>query len=66
MVSSASGTKKILKQRLQDESANDPDQQNQRYQLLLENLRQSPIAIEPGAANAQHYDSNSQFKTLLK
>ncbi|MFA5920200.1 MAG: hypothetical protein WC856_02775 [Methylococcaceae bacterium] len=51
---------------MQHESANDPDQQNQRYQLLLENLRQSPIAIEPGAANAQHYDSNFQFKTLLK
>ena len=40
------GIKKLLKQRLQDEYANDPEQQNQHYQQLLENLRQSPIAIE--------------------
>ena len=33
-----------------------PEQQNKRYQLLLENLRQSPIAIETAAANAQHYE----------
>ena len=50
------GIKKLLKQRLQDEYANDPEQRNQRYQQLQKNLRQSPIAIETGAANAQHYE----------
>jgi cyclopropane-fatty-acyl-phospholipid synthase len=55
------GIKKLLKQRLQDESANDTEQRNKRYQLLLENLRQSPIAIETGAANAQHYEVPAAF-----
>ena len=55
------GIKKMLKQRLQDESANDPEQHEKRYQQLLENLRQSPIAIEPGAANAQHYEIPAAF-----
>ena len=55
------GIKKLLKQRLQDESANDPEQREKRYQQLLENLRQSPIAIETGAANAQHYEVPAAF-----
>ena len=55
------GIKKLLKQRLQDEYANDPEQQNQHYQQLLENLSQSPIAIETGAANAQHYEVPAAF-----
>jgi cyclopropane-fatty-acyl-phospholipid synthase len=49
------GIKKLLKQRLQVESANDPEQREKRHQQLLEHLRQSPIAIETAAANAQHY-----------
>ncbi|MFI3221469.1 MAG: hypothetical protein QX191_00375, partial [Methylococcaceae bacterium] len=55
------GIKKLLKQRLQDEYANDPEHQSQRYQKLLENLRQSPIAIETEAANAQHYEVPAAF-----
>ena len=57
------GIKKLLKQRLQDESANDPEQREKRHQQLLENLRQSPIAIETGAANAQHYEVPAAFYT---
>lgn len=55
------GIRKLLKQRLQDEYVNDPEHQDQRYQELLENLRQSPIAIETGAANTQHYEVPSAF-----
>lgn len=55
------GIKRLLKQRLHDEYANDPEQRNLRYQQLLENLRQSPIAIETGAANAQHYEVPAAF-----
>ena len=55
------GIKRLLKKRLQDEYANDPEQRNQRYQQLLENLRQSPIAIETVAANAQHYEVPAAF-----
>ena len=55
------GIKKLLKQRLQDESVDDPEQRDKRYQQLLEHLRQSPIAIETGAANAQHYEVPAAF-----
>jgi len=55
------GIKKLLKKRLQDESANDPEQKEKRYQRLLENLRQSAIAIVTGAANAQHYEVPAAF-----
>jgi cyclopropane-fatty-acyl-phospholipid synthase len=55
------GIKKLLKQRLQDEYANDPEHHRQRYETLLENLRQSAIAIETGAANAQHYEVPAAF-----
>ena len=52
------GIRKLLKQRLQDESSHGAEQ---RYQLLLENLRQSPIAIETVAANTQHYEVPAAF-----
>jgi cyclopropane-fatty-acyl-phospholipid synthase len=55
------GIKKLLKQRLQVESANDPEQREKRHQQLLEHLRQSPIAIETAAANAQHYEIPAAF-----
>jgi cyclopropane-fatty-acyl-phospholipid synthase len=55
------GIKRLLKQRLHDEYANGSEQRNLRYQQLLENLRQSPIAIETGAANTQHYEVPAAF-----
>lgn len=55
------GIRQLLKQRLQDEFANDVEQQSQRYQTLLDSLRQSPIAIETAAANAQHYEVPAAF-----
>ena len=39
------GIKKLLKQRLQDESVDDPEQRDKRYQQLLENL--SPYLTPP-------------------
>jgi cyclopropane-fatty-acyl-phospholipid synthase len=55
------GIRNLLKQRLLDECANDIEQQNTRQQKLLNNLRQSPIAIETEAANAQHYEVPAAF-----
>ena len=52
------GIRKLLKQRLLDESSHGKEE---RYELLLENLRQSPIAIETVAANAQHYEVPAAF-----
>jgi cyclopropane-fatty-acyl-phospholipid synthase len=58
------GIRNLLKQRLLDEFANDVEQQSTRMQKLLENLRQSPIAIETAAANAQHYEVPAAFYRL--
>jgi cyclopropane-fatty-acyl-phospholipid synthase len=58
------GIRNLLKQRLLDECANDIEQQNARQQMLLDNLRQSPIAIETDAANAQHYEVPAAFYQL--
>jgi cyclopropane-fatty-acyl-phospholipid synthase len=59
------GIRNLLKQRLLDECANDVEQQNSRMQKLLENLRQSPIAIETDAANTQHYEVPAAFYQLV-
>jgi cyclopropane-fatty-acyl-phospholipid synthase len=58
------GIRQLLKQRLLDECANDVEQQNARQQKLLANLRESPIAIETDAANAQHYEVPTAFYQL--
>ena len=55
------GIRNLLKERLLDECANDVERQNTRMQKLLENLRQSPIAIETDAANTQHYEVPAAF-----
>ncbi len=55
------GIRQLLKQRLKTEFAYDIELQNQRYQSLLDNLRQSPIAIATAAANEQHYEVPAAF-----
>lgn len=55
------GIRRLLKKRLQREYAGDPEKRRQGYQTLLESLRQSPIAIETEAANAQHYEIPAAF-----
>ena len=58
------GIRRLLRQRLREEHR--PDVSAQRTQLLsvVEGLRQSPIAIETGAANAQHYEVPTRFYQL--
>lgn len=55
------GIRQLCKQRLRDEHIADPAAQQQRFQSLIEELRQSPIAIETDAANEQHYEVPSEF-----
>jgi len=55
------GIRRLCKQRLKDELIDHPEQQQQRYQKLIEELRQSPIAIETDAANEQHYEVATDF-----
>ncbi len=59
------GIRHLLKQRLQEEYAEDVETQNKRYRQLLSKLKQSPIAIETVAANDQHYEVPAQFFCLV-
>jgi cyclopropane-fatty-acyl-phospholipid synthase len=55
------GVRNLLKQRLNDEIAGDAEAQQQRFNDLLEELRNSPIAINTADANQQHYEVPTAF-----
>jgi cyclopropane-fatty-acyl-phospholipid synthase len=55
------GIRQLLKKRLQDEMAYDPELASLRKQDCIEMLRRSPIAIETDAANEQHYEVPAEF-----
>ncbi len=55
------GIRGLLRQRLAEEKAGDPQAASERKSELIAALRQSPIAIETEAANAQHYEVPSAF-----
>jgi len=55
------GVRNLLKQRLDDEIAGDAEVQQQRFNDLLEELRNSPIAINTADANQQHYEVPTEF-----
>jgi len=58
------GIRRLCAQRLVDEGAGDLDRADSRFRSQLEELRQSPIAIETAAANAQHYELPTRFFQL--
>jgi len=55
------GMRQLMKQRLVDEAAGDGEQRSQRFNQFLAELRNSPIAVETGAANEQHYEVPAEF-----
>ncbi len=55
------GIRRLCRQRLREELIDQPEEQQRRYQTLIEELRQSPIAIETDAANEQHYEVATDF-----
>jgi cyclopropane-fatty-acyl-phospholipid synthase len=55
----------LLAQRLRDEDAGDPDRQRRRLHDFIARLAASPIAIETGAANEQHYEVPTEFYTRV-
>jgi cyclopropane-fatty-acyl-phospholipid synthase len=55
------GIRRLLKQRLKDEKKENPEAQKQHLLKLVEELKNSPIAIETKAANEQHYEVPTQF-----
>ena len=58
------GIRRLSAQRLQDEGAHDLEAADERFRRLLDELRQSPIAIETAAANEQHYEVPTRFFEL--
>ena len=65
------GIRRLCEQRLRDEARGDAESQQNRFQALIENLRESPIAIETDAANEalsrirDHADDNQQHRILI-
>jgi len=58
------GIRRLCAQRLREEHADDATAAWQRFQSLLAELRQSPLAIETDAANRQHYEVPARFFEL--
>jgi len=55
------GIRQLLKKRLFDEQATDVESNGLRYRDLLDELEQSPIAIETETTNEQHYEVPAEF-----
>src|SRR3546814_21185916 len=55
------GMRKLMALRLVDESAGNGEARAVRFSRFLADLRASPIAIETGAANEQHYEVPAEF-----
>jgi cyclopropane-fatty-acyl-phospholipid synthase len=55
------GVRKLVKQRLADELTGNVETQQQRFNELLEDLKNSPIAINTADANQQHYEVPTEF-----
>lgn len=55
------GMRRLMASRLQDEGVNDHEFRAERFRQFLKLLRSSPIAVETGAANEQHYEVPAEF-----
>jgi cyclopropane-fatty-acyl-phospholipid synthase len=58
------GIRRLCRQRLNDEGAGDCAVADARFNTMIAMLKQSPIAIETAAANAQHYELPTEFFQL--
>jgi cyclopropane-fatty-acyl-phospholipid synthase len=59
------GIRRLLKQRLREEHKESLEAQQQHLMKLIARLRQSPIAINTGEANQQHYELPCGFFELV-
>ncbi|HEY9200127.1 MAG TPA: cyclopropane-fatty-acyl-phospholipid synthase family protein [Gammaproteobacteria bacterium] len=55
------GIRRLLKQRLQEISADDLQASHQLKQAFIRHMRQAPIALTPEKANQQHYEVPAAF-----
>ena len=58
------GIRRLCAQRLREESAGDASAAWERFRTRLQELRESPVAIETEAANRQHYEVPARFFEL--
>ena len=59
------GIRNLLAKKLRDESRPDVEAQREALAAFIEDLRKSPIAIQTGAANEQHYEVPTEFFQLV-
>ena len=59
------GIRRLVGQRLRDESRDDVEAQGLRNQRLVEQLRSSRIALDTDLANEQHYEVPADFFQLV-
>ena len=57
--------RRLLRIRLREEQAGDPEAQSASFERLIRELERSSIAIETDAANEQHYEVPSAFYRLV-
>jgi cyclopropane-fatty-acyl-phospholipid synthase len=55
------GIRRLVSARLRKEQQGSPAEQAERLMQFIAQLRQSPVAIRPDAANAQHYEVPAEF-----
>jgi cyclopropane-fatty-acyl-phospholipid synthase len=55
------GIRKLLKQRLVDETLGDEELQQRKFMNLVNELKSSPIAVNTADANEQHYELPTEF-----
>ena len=58
------GIRKLLRQRLKDEQADNPVERLKNISQFAEELKKLPVAIETKAANEQHYEVPAAFYKL--
>lgn len=58
------GIRRLCAQRLAEETEGSMEAQSARFDMLLQSLRTSPVAIHTDAANTQHYELPPEFFAL--
>jgi cyclopropane-fatty-acyl-phospholipid synthase len=59
------GIRRILRNRLREQARGGIEEQRRRFRDVLENLNESPIALETEKANEQHYEVPPEFFQLV-
>jgi cyclopropane-fatty-acyl-phospholipid synthase len=59
------GIRQVLRQRLREERERDDYRQRIKLARFIAQLRSSPIAVQTGAANSQHYEVPAEFFELV-